>query len=185
MAGQNVRFADSVIREEAVGCLGIRPILADERNALSNGASNLREQLAESVAEPRVPKLASRRSWRLLRMRVAKRALWAICSNKPWRTRRRFWRCSVGYCLTRSRPASMTGALRFTSTNSALMAIWPRSPAIRRTGNRDPTRRLRRISVSRLCALHRSPRRKLQSFIWNWLAARTVPSKRQTLPRIE
>jgi hypothetical protein len=55
MAGQNVRFADSVIREEAVGCLGIRPILADERNALSNGASNLREQLAESVAEPRVP----------------------------------------------------------------------------------------------------------------------------------
>jgi hypothetical protein len=59
MAGQNVRFADSVIREEAVGCLGIRPILADERNALSNGASNLREQLAESVAEPRVPKLAS------------------------------------------------------------------------------------------------------------------------------
>jgi hypothetical protein len=59
MAGQNVRFADSVIREEAVGCLGIRPILADERNALSNGASNLREQFAESVAEPRVPKLAS------------------------------------------------------------------------------------------------------------------------------
>lgn len=59
MAGQNVRFADPVIREEAVGCLGIRPILADERNALSHGASNLREQFAESVAEPRVPKLAS------------------------------------------------------------------------------------------------------------------------------
>ncbi|MGY8682680.1 hypothetical protein Q2941_33615 [Bradyrhizobium sp. UFLA05-153] len=35
MASQNVRFADPVIREEAVGCLGIRPILADERNALS------------------------------------------------------------------------------------------------------------------------------------------------------
>src|SRR5262245_47371642 len=59
MAGQNVRFANPAIREEAVGCLGIRPILADERNALSHGASNLREQFAESVAEPRVPKLAS------------------------------------------------------------------------------------------------------------------------------
>lgn len=59
MAGQNVRFADPVIREEAVGCLGIRPILADERNALSHGASNLREQFAESIAEPRVTKLAS------------------------------------------------------------------------------------------------------------------------------
>ncbi len=58
MASQNVRFADPVIREEAVGCLGIRPILADERNALSHGASNLREQFAESVAEPRVLKLA-------------------------------------------------------------------------------------------------------------------------------
>jgi hypothetical protein len=54
MAGQNVRLADSVIRKEAVGCLGIRPILA-----LSHGASNLREQFAESAAEPRVPKLAS------------------------------------------------------------------------------------------------------------------------------
>ena len=30
-----------------VGCLGIRPILADERNALSHGASNLREQFVE------------------------------------------------------------------------------------------------------------------------------------------
>jgi hypothetical protein len=59
MAGQNVRFTDPVIREEAVGCLGVRPILANERNALSDGASNLREQFAESVAEPRVPKLAS------------------------------------------------------------------------------------------------------------------------------
>ena len=58
-AGQNVRFADPVIRKEAVGCLGIRPILADERDALSHGASNLREQFPESVAEPRVPKLAS------------------------------------------------------------------------------------------------------------------------------
>ena len=59
MAGQNARFADPVIREETVGCLGICPILADERNALSHGASNLREQFAESAAEPRVPKFAS------------------------------------------------------------------------------------------------------------------------------
>ncbi|MFB9262257.1 hypothetical protein ACFFWD_03585 [Bradyrhizobium erythrophlei] len=35
------------------------PILADERHALSHGAFNLREQLAEAVAQPRVPKLAS------------------------------------------------------------------------------------------------------------------------------
>lgn len=33
MAGQNVGFADAVIGEEAVSCLGIRPILADEPNA--------------------------------------------------------------------------------------------------------------------------------------------------------
>ncbi len=55
----DVRFVDPFIREEAVGGLGIRLILADERNALSHGASNLREQFAESAAEPRVPKLAS------------------------------------------------------------------------------------------------------------------------------
>jgi hypothetical protein len=59
VASQNVRLADPVIREEAIGCFGIRPIPADERNTLSHGASNLREQFAESVAEPRVPKLAS------------------------------------------------------------------------------------------------------------------------------
>ncbi|MBB4263994.1 hypothetical protein GGD64_008066 [Bradyrhizobium sp. CIR3A] len=58
MAG---RMSASLTRslEEAVGCLGIHPILADKRNALSHGASNLREQFAESVAEPRVPKVAS------------------------------------------------------------------------------------------------------------------------------
>ncbi len=55
MPGQNVRFADPVIREEAVGRLGIRLILADERNALSHGDSNTREQFAQPVAEPRVP----------------------------------------------------------------------------------------------------------------------------------
>ena len=62
MAGQNVRLADPLIREEAVGCLGIRPILADERNALSHGTPNLLEQFAESVAEPRVLNLASTKS---------------------------------------------------------------------------------------------------------------------------
>ena len=59
VAGQNVRFADPVVREEAIGGLGIGPILADQRNALSHGASDLRQQFAEFVAKPRVPKLAS------------------------------------------------------------------------------------------------------------------------------
>jgi hypothetical protein len=59
MTGQNVRLADPVIREKAIGGLGVGPILANQRNALPHGAPDLGQQFAESVAKPHVPKFAS------------------------------------------------------------------------------------------------------------------------------
>src|SRR5207253_9012128 len=59
MAGQNVRLADALIGEKAVGLLGGSPILTDQRNALPHGAPELRNQLPKSVAKPHLPKLAS------------------------------------------------------------------------------------------------------------------------------
>src|ERR1700680_1090252 len=59
MAGQNVRLADALIGEKAIGRLGVSPILTDQRNALPHGAPELRNQLPKSVAKPRIPKFAS------------------------------------------------------------------------------------------------------------------------------
>ena len=59
MTGQNVRLADPVIREKAIGSLGVGPILASQRNALPHGAPDLGQQFTESVTKPRVPKFAS------------------------------------------------------------------------------------------------------------------------------
>ena len=59
MTGQNIRLADPVIREKAIGSLGVGPILANQRNALPHGAPDLGQQFAESVAKPRIPKFAS------------------------------------------------------------------------------------------------------------------------------
>jgi hypothetical protein len=58
MTGQNVRLADPVIGEKAIGSLGVGPILANQRNALPHGAPDLSQQFAESVAKPRVAKFA-------------------------------------------------------------------------------------------------------------------------------
>ena len=54
MTGQNVRLADPVIGEKAIGSLGVGPILADQRNALPHGAPDLRQQFAEPLAKPRI-----------------------------------------------------------------------------------------------------------------------------------
>ena len=58
MTGQNVRLADPVIGEKAIGGLGVGPILANQRNALPHGALDLGQQLAEPLAKPRVAKFA-------------------------------------------------------------------------------------------------------------------------------
>jgi hypothetical protein len=58
VTGQNVRLADPVIGEKAIGSLGVGPILANQRNALPHGAPDLSQQFAESVAKPRVAKFA-------------------------------------------------------------------------------------------------------------------------------
>jgi hypothetical protein len=58
MAGQNVGFADPVIREEAIGSLGVGPILADQWNTLPHGAPHLSQQFAEPFAKPRILKFA-------------------------------------------------------------------------------------------------------------------------------
>jgi hypothetical protein len=58
VTSQNVRLADPVIGEETIGRFGVRPILADQRNALSHGAPNLPQQFAESVAKPSISKFA-------------------------------------------------------------------------------------------------------------------------------
>src|SRR5215216_6782082 len=41
MTGQNVRLADPVIGEKAIGSLRVGPILANQRNALPHGAPDL------------------------------------------------------------------------------------------------------------------------------------------------
>src|SRR6266480_387433 len=59
VTSQNVRLADPLVGEETIGRLGVGPILADQRNTLSHRAPDLRQQFAESVAKPRIPKFAS------------------------------------------------------------------------------------------------------------------------------
>ncbi len=59
MTGQNVRLANPVIGEKAIGRLGIGPILANERNALTHSAPDPLKQFAEPLAKPRILKFAS------------------------------------------------------------------------------------------------------------------------------
>jgi hypothetical protein len=59
MTGQNVRLANPVIGEKAIGRLGIGPILANERNALTHGAPDPLKQCAKPLAKPRILKFAS------------------------------------------------------------------------------------------------------------------------------
>jgi hypothetical protein len=56
MTGQDVRFPDPVVREKPIGRLGICPILADQRNALSYGAPDLRQEFAQPLGQTIVGK---------------------------------------------------------------------------------------------------------------------------------
>jgi hypothetical protein len=55
--GQNVRFADTRIREKTVRRLRVCPILANERNTLPYVAPHPLKQRAKSLAKPGIPKL--------------------------------------------------------------------------------------------------------------------------------
>lgn len=52
MAAQDVCFADPLIRKEAVGRFGVRPILTNQGNALAHGAPDPLQQLSEFTAKP-------------------------------------------------------------------------------------------------------------------------------------
>jgi hypothetical protein len=59
VTSQDIRLADPIIRQESIGRLGVGPILANQRNALSHSATDLRQQFAKPAAKPRIPKFAS------------------------------------------------------------------------------------------------------------------------------
>ncbi|WP_249785701.1 MULTISPECIES: hypothetical protein [unclassified Bradyrhizobium] len=52
MTGRMSAWLTQALEKEAIGCLGVRPVLPHQRNALSHGSSNLGELFAESIAEP-------------------------------------------------------------------------------------------------------------------------------------
>src|SRR3546814_1731642 len=56
MTNEDVGFAHSIVGEEAIGSLGISPILADQRNALPHGAPDLRQQFAQPLVQTLVRK---------------------------------------------------------------------------------------------------------------------------------
>jgi hypothetical protein len=58
MTGKNIRLTDPFIGEKAIGRLGIGPILANERYALTHGAPDPLKQYAKPLAKPRIPKFA-------------------------------------------------------------------------------------------------------------------------------
>jgi hypothetical protein len=59
VTGQDVRLADPVVGEKAIGRLGVGPILADQRNALSHGAPDLRHQPSEPLVQALVREAAA------------------------------------------------------------------------------------------------------------------------------
>ncbi|KRR17825.1 hypothetical protein CQ14_37685 [Bradyrhizobium lablabi] len=60
MTRQDVGLAYSFIGEETIGRLGIRPVLANHRNALADVSTNLLQQHAKSLAKPSVLEFAQR-----------------------------------------------------------------------------------------------------------------------------
>jgi hypothetical protein len=60
MTRKDVSFIDTLVGEEAIGCLGIRPVLASHGYAFAYCVADLLEQSAKSPAQPNVRKLASR-----------------------------------------------------------------------------------------------------------------------------
>jgi hypothetical protein len=59
MPGQNLVFFDPLIGEETVGGLGIRPVLARERDAFPDTFRQVPRQLAKPLVEPFILKLAT------------------------------------------------------------------------------------------------------------------------------
>lgn len=60
VACQNVRLTDPVVGEKTIGSLCVGPILANQRNAFSHGAPDLRHQFAEPLVQALVGKAAAR-----------------------------------------------------------------------------------------------------------------------------
>ncbi|MEY9181850.1 hypothetical protein ABIG06_003537 [Bradyrhizobium sp. USDA 326] len=60
MTRQDFGLAYSFIGEERIGRLGIRPVLANHRNALSDISTNLLQQHAKALAKSSVPEFAQR-----------------------------------------------------------------------------------------------------------------------------
>ena len=61
MAPKNIFFAHPVVGEEAVGCLRVGPVLAGQRDALSEPGFHLLDQLAKATVQPAVAKTAARK----------------------------------------------------------------------------------------------------------------------------
>jgi hypothetical protein len=59
MAGEDLRLADPIIGEEAVGCLCVRPVLACERQAGPDRARHTLDEFAQALAQTLVPEHAS------------------------------------------------------------------------------------------------------------------------------
>ena len=59
MAGQDLRLADPIIGEEAVGCLRVRPVLARERQACPDRARHALDEFAQALAQTLIHEDAS------------------------------------------------------------------------------------------------------------------------------
>ena len=62
IAANNLRLTNPVVREEAVGRLGVGPVLADQGQACPDRAVYLLDQLAQALAQARIGKRASANS---------------------------------------------------------------------------------------------------------------------------
>ena len=51
---QNFGFLDAIIREEAVGCFRVRPVLAGIGNAFAHAVADLPDQIGKSPTQPRI-----------------------------------------------------------------------------------------------------------------------------------
>jgi hypothetical protein len=60
MPRKNLLFIDTIVRQEPIRCLRRRPVLTGKRNASTDLLGKLPEQSAESLAVPKILKLAAR-----------------------------------------------------------------------------------------------------------------------------
>jgi hypothetical protein len=59
VTSENIGLTDAVVRKKTIRGLGVRPVLAHQRNAFAHGAPHLRHQLAEPLVETLVGKTAT------------------------------------------------------------------------------------------------------------------------------